>query len=98
MDIHNLTASQLKDRAIALANQRTASPNVANAEQPERSVVSVELSSVAQTLRSITEDSRPAFDQSKVDAIRSAISEGRYHVDPQRLAHNFTRIESEIFQ
>ena len=98
MDIQNLTASQLRDRAIAQANQRAAAPGTANAGTAERSVVDVELSSVAQTLRSITEDARPPFDQARVDAIRSAISEGRYHVDPQRLAHNFLRIESELFQ
>jgi negative regulator of flagellin synthesis FlgM len=98
MDIHNLTASQLRDRAIAHANQRPASSGSLNSEQSERSVVSVELSSVAQTLQSIAGDSRPAFDQARVEAIRDAISQGRYHIDPQRLALNFTRIESEIFQ
>lgn len=98
MDIQNLTASQLRERAIAQSNQRSPSSPTLSVEQSERSVVSVELSSVAQTLRSITEDARPAFDQSRVDAIRNAISEGRYHIDPQRLAQNFTRIESEIFQ
>ncbi len=98
MDIQNLTASQLRDRAIAQANQRTASPNTSTSANAERSVVDVELSAVAQTLRSVTEDSRPPFDQVRVDAIRTAISEGRYHVDPQRLAQNFLRIESDIFQ
>jgi len=98
MDIQNLTASQLRDRAIAQANQRMSSPGTPNSGTAERSVVDVELSAVAQTMRSISEDARPPFDQARVDAIRSAISEGRYHVDPERLAQNFIRIESDIFQ
>ncbi len=98
MDIQNLTASQLRDRAIAQANQRTTSPSTSNLGGTDRSAVDVELSAIAQTLRSITEDARPPFDQARVDAIRTAISEGRYHVDPQRLAQNFMRIESDIFQ
>jgi flagellar biosynthesis anti-sigma factor FlgM len=29
---------------------------------------------------------KTVFDEGRVDAIRQAISEGRYHVDPERLA------------
>ncbi|MBY6186082.1 flagellar biosynthesis anti-sigma factor FlgM [Marinobacter hydrocarbonoclasticus] len=36
------------------------------------------------------------IDQAKVDAVRQAISEGRYHVDPERLAQNITKFENEL--
>jgi flagellar biosynthesis anti-sigma factor FlgM len=29
---------------------------------------------------------KTVFDEGRMDAIRQAISEGRYHVDPERLA------------
>ncbi|MBY5922075.1 flagellar biosynthesis anti-sigma factor FlgM [Ferrimonas balearica] len=36
------------------------------------------------------------IDQGKVDAIKQAIAEGRYHVDPERLAQNITKFENEL--
>ncbi|MBY5992925.1 flagellar biosynthesis anti-sigma factor FlgM [Ferrimonas balearica] len=36
------------------------------------------------------------IDQAKVDAVKQAIAEGRYHVDPERLASNITKFENEL--
>ncbi|ADN76871.1 anti-sigma-28 factor, FlgM [Ferrimonas balearica DSM 9799] len=36
------------------------------------------------------------IDQGKVDSIKQAIAEGRYHVDPERLAQNITKFENEL--
>ncbi|BDY04003.1 MULTISPECIES: flagellar biosynthesis anti-sigma factor FlgM [Ferrimonas] len=38
----------------------------------------------------------PEVNSSKVEALKQAISEGRYHVDPDKLAANLSRFESEL--
>ncbi|GAA4890619.1 flagellar biosynthesis anti-sigma factor FlgM [Ferrimonas pelagia] len=40
--------------------------------------------------------SATGIDQAKVDSIKAAIAEGRYHVDPEKLADNIARFESEL--
>ncbi|WP_260259089.1 flagellar biosynthesis anti-sigma factor FlgM [Vibrio intestinalis] len=40
--------------------------------------------------------SQPAFDQAKVDAIKEAIANGSYTVDPEKLADNMMRLEKEL--
>ena len=39
-----------------------------------------------------------AFDRDRVEQIRSAIAEGRYHVDAERLADKFIELESLLDQ
>ena len=98
MDIQKLNPGQLRERAIAQSNQRAPASTPSSTGVSGRPAVDVELSSAAQTLRQVTGDARPPFDQARVEAIRGAIANGNYHVDPQRLAQNFMRIESDIFQ
>ncbi len=38
----------------------------------------------------------PDVDQKKVSDIKQAISEGRYKIDPQKLAENISNFESEL--
>lgn len=56
----------------------------------------VELSQGAKALTALAEDTTPAVDAEKVEAIREAIAEGRYHVDPVRLAEKFIELEGEL--
>ncbi len=58
----------------------------------------VDLSANAQTLQSLEAKIHtfPEIDHAKVEAIRNAIAEGRYHVDPVRLAERFIALESEL--
>ncbi|MCZ6644217.1 MAG: flagellar biosynthesis anti-sigma factor FlgM [Gammaproteobacteria bacterium] len=58
----------------------------------------VDLSANAQTLQSLEAKIHtfPEIDHAKVEAIRTAIAEGRYHVDPVRLAERFVALESEL--
>ncbi len=58
----------------------------------------VDLSSNVQTMKSLEAKIHtfPEVDHTKVEAIRSAIAEGRYHVDPVRLAERFIALESEL--
>jgi len=98
MDIQSLNASQLRDRTVNQGAQRSSSASAQSGAAVVRSVDDIELSEAAQTLREVSADTRAPFDQSRVESIRQAISEGRYHVDPERLASNFMRIEYDIFQ
>ena len=38
----------------------------------------------------------PEMDMAKIDAIKLAISEGHYKVDPEKLAKNIANLESEL--
>ena len=40
--------------------------------------------------------SQPSFDQAKVAAIKEAISNGSYTVDPEKLADNIIKFEKEL--
>ncbi len=104
MDIRHLNSGQLREQAAsrksleAEANQDQAPARGAIADRADAGD-GVKLSKDAAALAEVTlGQSEPAFDQSRVDAIRLAISEGRYHVDPERLASNFARIESQLEQ
>ena len=50
-----------------------------------------QLASVEQTLQSL-----PAVNEGRVAEIRTAIQEGRYQVDPQRIADKLLRFEQEL--
>jgi negative regulator of flagellin synthesis FlgM len=39
---------------------------------------------------------QPDFDRSKVEAIKQAIREGNYPVNPRRIAENFVALEKMI--
>jgi negative regulator of flagellin synthesis FlgM len=38
----------------------------------------------------------PAFDSAKVERIKALIAEGRYAIDPQRIANRFIELESSL--
>jgi negative regulator of flagellin synthesis FlgM len=38
----------------------------------------------------------PAFDSAKVERIKELIAEGRYAIDPQRIANRFIELESSL--
>ena len=38
----------------------------------------------------------PEIDQKKVDAIKAAIAEGRYKIDPEKLATNIANFENDL--
>ncbi|EJH68768.1 negative regulator of flagellin synthesis FlgM [Vibrio cholerae HC-51A1] len=40
--------------------------------------------------------SRPSFDSAKVAAIKEAIANGSYVVDPEKLADNMIKFEKEL--
>jgi len=41
-------------------------------------------------------DTQPDFDRAKVDAIKAALQQGSYPVNPRRIAENFVSLEKLI--
>jgi len=58
----------------------------------------VSLSQQSKALGQLHQDmaSQPSFDTAKVAAIKEAIANGSYTVDPEKLADNMIKIESEL--
>ena len=97
MDITNLHANQLAERRV---KGGTSSESTANAEAKAAAVKDVELSDQARAISELVDSvaEQPAFDADRVADIQAAIAEGRYHVDPERLAVNFMNLENLIDQ
>jgi negative regulator of flagellin synthesis FlgM len=58
----------------------------------------IDVSDTARTLAALEDkiSSLPVVNESRVDAVRKAMDEGRYHVDPQRVADKMMRFEVDL--
>lgn len=58
----------------------------------------IDVSDTARTLAALESHigSLPVVNESRVDAVRRALDEGRYHVDPQRVADKMMRFEVDL--
>ena len=58
----------------------------------------VDVSETARTLAALEDriSNLPVVSESRVDAVRRAMDEGRYHVDPQRVADKMMRFEVDL--
>jgi negative regulator of flagellin synthesis FlgM len=97
INFNNIGSNQVRDQNRA-GQPADAAPGSAESTQPRPREDRVELSDGAQALRSAASAAAdlPAVDSARVDAIRRAISEGRYHVDPVRLAQKFQEFEHDL--
>ena len=97
INFNNLGSNQVRDqnRAGVPADVGRTGAEAASA-QPRQD--RVELSGGAQALRCAASAAAdlPAVDAARVDSIRQAIAEGRYHVDPVRLAQKFQEFEDDL--
>ena len=61
-------------------------------------VSNIDVSDTARTLSALEEKiaTLPVVNESRVDAVRRAMDEGRYHVDPQRVADKMMRFEVDL--
>jgi negative regulator of flagellin synthesis FlgM len=108
MDVNNLNSNSPLDRRPRDADLqqtrdgagRAGEGSQADEARQSRSADEVRLSAQALQLRDIESQvaELDAFDQTRVDEIKAAISEGRYHVDPERLAERFLDLEKELNQ
>lgn len=96
INFNNIGSGQIRDqsRTASSDSARSASESTKSAAQQDR----VELSQSAKVLQSLANEvaDLPAVDTARVDDIRRAISEGRYHVDPVRLAQKFLEFENDL--
>ncbi|MBT1443074.1 flagellar biosynthesis anti-sigma factor FlgM [Shewanella sp. JM162201] len=78
-------------------SQQAAGAQTAQPQAPQKAD-SVMITSQAQQLQSVQSklSSLPEVDQKKVAEIKQAIAEGRYKVDPEKLAANIARFEKEM--
>lgn len=74
-----------------------ASSSEVNSKSPT-SKDAVSLSQQSKALGQLHQDmaAQPSFDTAKVAAIKEAISNGSYTVDPEKLADNMMKIEGEL--
>ena len=58
----------------------------------------IDVSDTARTLAALEEriSTLPVVSETRVDAVRRAMDEGRYHVDPQRVADKMMRFEVDL--
>jgi negative regulator of flagellin synthesis FlgM len=61
-------------------------------------VSNIDVSDTARTLAALESHigTLPVVNESRVDAVRRAMDEGRYHVDPQRVADKMLRFEADL--
>jgi negative regulator of flagellin synthesis FlgM len=101
MDISNLHANSVSDRRVKGGQASPAEgSSSATSGQNKTGADEVQLSGQARALQQLADAvaEQPAFDAQRVVAIRDAIAEGRYHVDPERLAENFIDLEYALNQ
>lgn len=61
-------------------------------------VSNIDVSDAARALAALEDKiaTLPVVNESRVDAVRRAMDEGRYHVDPQRVADKMMRFEVDL--
>ena len=62
------------------------------------SLSNIDVSDTARTLAALESHigTLPVVNESRVDAVRRAVDDGRYHVDPQRVADKMMRFEVDL--
>jgi negative regulator of flagellin synthesis FlgM len=62
------------------------------------STSNIDVSDTARTLAALEEKiaGTPVVNEARVDAVRRALDEGRYHVDAQRVADKMLRFEGDL--
>lgn len=108
MDVNNLNPNNAPERRLRDADAQQSGATTSDASKAPRhdesagarSADEVRLSEQARQLRSLEGrvNAQDAFDGERVEAIRTAIAEGRYHVDAERLAERFIELESSLNQ
>ncbi|MCL2919705.1 flagellar biosynthesis anti-sigma factor FlgM [Shewanella litorisediminis] len=97
---NNAASNRVGNTSSPLTSARTAQASAAQTAQPQapQKADSVMITSQAQQLQSVQSklSSLPEVDQKKVAEIKQAIAEGRYKIDPEKLAANIASFEAEL--
>lgn len=81
-------------------NQSTAQANAQQAQQtaaPRQDSVSLTQSAQQLTQLQKKNNDSPTINQEKVEKLKKAIESGEYKINPERLAQNIAKFESELF-
>ena len=85
-------ATTSRTPARSEANSSTSSAMVKQTATPQQDAVSLSQQGKAMGEMAVT----PSFDSAKVAAIKEAITNGSYVVDPEKLADNMIKFEQEL--
>lgn len=99
INFNNVGSNPIRDQSRTDALTPNRSEERPSAKAPEaRDDGDVRLSDSARRLKALGEDlaRQDAVDRDRVEEIRLAIAEGRYHVDPVRLAEKFIEFEGTL--
>ena len=98
--IDNIRSGQMMT-TNSRAPARADSSSVSDSREAKKSNQGQDAVSLSQQSRDIEQlhqemASKPAFDAAKVAAIKEAIANGSYRVDPEKLADNMMKFENEL--
>lgn len=98
MDIKQVNSNAMTPLSSRKNSESNELPN--NVSQRIAESDSVSITSQAQQVQGAQSNlsNLPEIDMQKVDAIKLAISEGRYKVDPEKLASNIATFEQALSQ
>jgi negative regulator of flagellin synthesis FlgM len=82
----------------SVSRSRDATSGDRKATESSTAVSNIDVSDTARTLAALEGhiSTLPVVNESRVDAVRRAMDEGRYHVDPQRVADKMMRFEVDL--
>ncbi len=93
IDLGGSTAAGSARKASSSHGNTAGSPDAANPPQGEVSITST-ASLLAQLQRSLS--GKPAIDQARVDAISKALADGKYTVNPDKIARGLSQAERTL--
>lgn len=81
------------------ASSRTAGGSESGTARTGAGTAEVQISAGGQLRQAALQilDATPDIDSAKVDRLKTAIENGSYHVDPDKVASAFLQVESELF-
>lgn len=94
--LNSAATAQVRSSSTKLSNEQPAQAATKTATPPRSD--SVVITAQAQQLQGAQAKmaSLPEIDQKKVAEIKQAIAEGRYKIDPEKLATNIASFEAEL--
>ncbi len=98
--IDNIRSGQTLSTSTRSSVRNESSPT-SNSDSAKKSDVAQDAVSLSSQGKAVGEMhnqmvSQPSFDKAKVAAIKEAIANGSYNVDPQKLADNMIKFEKEL--
>ncbi|ALR16228.1 MULTISPECIES: flagellar biosynthesis anti-sigma factor FlgM [Vibrio] len=98
--IDNIRSGQIMttNKSRAPARNESNATNTTDSHKVSAQQDAVSLSQQSKDVNKLQKDmaASPAYDTAKVAAIKEAIANGSYKVDPEKLADNMIKLESEL--